>query len=388
MRRIAFWGSAATIVYTLVGFPALAWARARFFPRAVASAPISPTVSIIVAAHNEAASIAEKLRNVTSLDYPSDRVEVLVASDGSDDGTDAIVAAFDDPRVRLLSLQRSGKAAAVNAAAAAARGEILVFSDANSMFAPGALRALVAPFADPAIGGVAGDQRYLRADRGTPEAESSYWSFDRRLKAWESAAGNVISSTGAIHAVRRELFRPVPAGLTDDFFISTGVIRAGHRLVFAPDAAAHEPAAASVQAEYARKLRVATRILRTELALRDLANPLRHGFYAIQFVSHKPMRQLLGIPLLAMALASLTLTGRGGVYRLAAAAQVAFYSLGAIGLWRPHAPWARHRLIALPAYVCLAYGAQLMALRNVLTGRRIDRWQQLRSDRAADEGGR
>lgn len=378
MRRIVFWGSAGTIAYTLIGFPLLTWLRAQVMPRPHVAGDVTPAVTIIIAARNEAGCIAEKLRNVASLDYPPGAVEIIVASDGSDDGTDQIVRAFDDPRVRLLSLPAGGKAAAVNAAATEASGEILVFSDANSMFAPGSLRALTAPFADRTVGGVAGDQRYLRAEGGTPVAESRYWSFDRRLKAWESAAGNVISSTGAIHAVRRDLFKLVPAGLTDDFFISTNVIAAGHRLVFAPEAAAYEPPAASIEAEFARKLRVATRILRTELVMRQLMNPLRHGFYAIQFVSHKPLRQLLGIPLLLLAAASPALWRQGVIYRLATIGQAAFYAVGALALARRNTPWARHRLVALPAYFCLAYAAQLVALWNVVSGQRIDRWQQHR----------
>jgi cellulose synthase/poly-beta-1,6-N-acetylglucosamine synthase-like glycosyltransferase len=378
MRRLVFWTSAATVAWTFAGFPLVAWLRARFATRPYRTDPITPSVSIIVAAHNEAPVIEEKLRNLTSLDYPAECVEILIASDGSDDGTNELVHNFDDRRVRLLALDRGGKAGAVNTAAAAAGGEILVFSDANSMFAPGALRALVAPFSDPTVGGVAGDQRYLRPGAGTADAEGRYWGFDRRLKAWESAAGNVISSTGAIHAVRRELFRPVPAGLTDDFYISTGVIAAGRRLVFAADAAAYEPAAESVEAEYARKLRVATRILRTEFVLRDLMNPVRHGFYAIQFVSHKPMRQLLGIPMLLVLASSATLWRSSPFYRLALLAQSAFYGLGAVGLLRRRAPWARSRIIALPAYFCLAYAAQLLALWNVVSGRRIDAWRQQR----------
>ncbi len=378
MRRLVFWASAATVAWTFAGFPLVAWLRARFAPRPYRTDPITPSVSIIVAAHNEAPVIEEKLRNLTSLDYPADCVEILVASDGSDDGTNETVRDFGDPRVRLLALERGGKATAVNTAAASAGGEILVFSDANSMFAPGALRALVAPFSDPSIGGVAGDQRYLRPGAGTAEAEGRYWGFDRRLKAWESAAGNVISSTGAIHAVRRDLFRPVPAGLTDDFYISTGVIAARQRLVFAADAAAYEPAAESVEAEFARKLRVATRILRTEFVLRELMNPLHHGFYAIQFASHKPMRQLLGIPMLLVFASSAALWRSGPFYRLALVGQSTFYGLGALGLLRRGAPWARSRIVAVPAYFCLAYAAQLLALWNVISGRRIDAWRQQR----------
>ena len=252
------------LAYTYLLFPALVVLRALLRPRPHASADIAPPVSIVIAAYNEAATIGAKLENLLSLDYPRDRLEVVIASDGSEDGTDEIVRAHANGTVRLLSLPRRGKAEALNAAVAAASGEILVFSDANSIYAPDAVRALVRPFADPTVGGVAGDQRYLVAggSDGVAAGEQSYWDFDRLLKLTESRAGNVISATGAIYAVRRSLFRPVPVGVTDDFATSTSVIAQGYRLVFAPDAVAYEPVAPAVELEFGRKVRVITRGLR------------------------------------------------------------------------------------------------------------------------------
>jgi cellulose synthase/poly-beta-1,6-N-acetylglucosamine synthase-like glycosyltransferase len=161
MSLMLFWGAAALIVYTYVLFPALVFLRGLLFRRPYKTAEITPYVSMIIAAHNEAASIGAKLDNILSLDYPHDRLEVVVASDGSNDGTDTIVRGYAARGVKLLSLPRQGKAPALNAAVAASAGEILVFSDANSMYAPSAIRALVQPFADPEVGGVAGNQCYL-----------------------------------------------------------------------------------------------------------------------------------------------------------------------------------------------------------------------------------
>ena len=386
MSRLVFWLSGALLAWTYVAFPLVVLVRARLAPRPVRRAPITPSVSVVIAAHNEAATIAAKLANLRELDYPRDCLEVVIGSDGSTDGTDAIVAG--EPGVRLLSLPRVGKAEALNAAVAAASGEILVFSDANSMYDPGALRALVAPFADPEVGGVAGDQRYpaprrrgaaTAADRGddgggTGEGERGYWDLDRRLKVAESAAGNVISATGAIYAIRRELFVPVPAGVTDDFVTSARVVAQGRRLVFVTDAIAWEPVAPGASSEFGRKVRVMTRGLRGVVLMRSLLDPRRHGFYSLQLASHKLLRRLMVWPSIGLGLSSLALGRRGPLYRLAAAAQATAWTLAAAGLALSRRPIGRQRILALPAFVALTHAAAIRATWNLLSGTRIDRW--------------
>jgi cellulose synthase/poly-beta-1,6-N-acetylglucosamine synthase-like glycosyltransferase len=207
-----FWLSSAVVVQTYVAFPLITLARARLRPQAVLAADVTPSISVLIAAHDEARSIGRKLESVIGLDYPPELVEIVVVSDGSTDGTPE--AAAIDPRVRVLVLPRVGKAAALNEGIAATSGEVIVFTDANSRLAPDALRKLVRPFADPGVGGVAGDQRYEAPDgaadgRGTADGERRYWSFDRVLKEAESAGGNVIGATGALYAVRRDLVSPM-----------------------------------------------------------------------------------------------------------------------------------------------------------------------------------
>jgi len=261
-----------------------------------------------------------------------------------------------------------------------AAGEILVFTDANSMFAPDALRALVAPFADDEIGGVAGDQRYQSDgdEAAVAGGERGYWSFDRALKQAESRGGNVISATGAIYAIRRSLFHPVPDGVTDDFATSTGVICQGRRLVFAPDAAAYEPVGASAEVEFGRKVRVMTRGLNGVLVRRELLNPRRHGFYALQLLSHKVLRRLMAVPLLVMAASGALLVRRSPLYLVVAAAQGAVLALGTVGLALGGRPLARRRALALPAYFCLVNLASLQAALNVVRRRSVDRWEPQR----------
>jgi cellulose synthase/poly-beta-1,6-N-acetylglucosamine synthase-like glycosyltransferase len=377
------------IAYTYVGFPVLVLLRALVRPRPHLSAPVTPYVSVIIAAHNEADSITAKVENVLGLDYPHELLELIVASDGSDDGTDAIAAAYADQGVRLISLPRVGKAAALDAAVAAAVGDILVFSDANSLYAPNAVRALVAPFADPTVGGVAGDQRYIPDD--FPESkraagERGYWAIDRHLKVAESRAGNAISATGAIYAIRRTLFRGVPPGVTDDFVTSTSVIAQGYRLVFAPNAIAWEPVAASGPLEFARKVRIMTRGLRAVFEQRQLLNPRRHGFYALQVVSHKVLRRLMAVPLLILAITSALLWSRGPIYRIMTILQGIFYGCGAVGVLAERTTLGRWRVFSVPAFFCLVNAASLAAVVNLARGHRIDRWEPQRV-RNADQHG-
>jgi glycosyl transferase family 2 len=389
MSRLAFRASAGLILYTYVLFPLLVVIRGLVRPRPYARAPIEPFVSIVISARNEEAAIGPKLDNLSRLDYPSDRLEVIVASDGSTDRTAEVVGAVvSDPNrridVHLLALPPSGKARALTTAVAASRGEILVFSDANSMYAPDALRALVRPFVDPAVGGVAGNQVYAAtADPGEAAGEVGYWGYDRILKEFESRAGSAIGGTGAIYAIRRSLFREIPPGVNDDFYESAGVVDQGLRLVFAADAVALEPAAAGIDDEYARKVRVVSRAMRCVATMPHLLDPRRTGFYALQLVSHKILRWAMGVPLAILLAASLALARRSAFHRLALAAQAAGYLLAVVGTVGRGTRLASIRPVSVPAYFVMVNVAALRAGWNLLSGRRIDQWQPNREAAAA-----
>lgn len=389
---LVFWGAVALALWTYALFPAGLWVRARLRARPWRAGDATPTVSLVICAYNEATSIGARLENALALEHPADRLEVIVASDGSSDDTNAIVRGFASRGVRLLALPRQGKIPALNTAVACARGEVLVFSDANSIYERGALRALLRPFADPEVGGVAGDQRYVAAGQlpDGNEGERAYWDLDRLLKRWQSAAGSVTSSTGAIHAIRRSLFRDVPSSVTDDFWISTNVVAQGYRLVFAEDAVAWEPVTPASGSEFRRKVRVITRGLRGVWLMRELLDPRRHGFYALQLFSHKVLRRLAIVPMAAILLATPWLWNAGPFYRAAALAQGVFYVAAALGALLPRldasAPAAVRKLVkllALPTFFCMANAAAGLAALNVLRGRRIDSWEP---QRGAPEG--
>ncbi len=380
IRQLLFWASAMTVAFTYVGAPLLIVARGVLRPRPVRSADIEPSVSVVIAARNEAASIGERLANLRSLDYPPDRLEILVASDGSGDATVELARAAATERTVVLDLDRVGKADALNAAIARATGEIVVFSDANSSFAPDAIRRLVAPFADPEVGGVAGNQVYTTGG-GTPAeaGERSYWSFDRVIKRAESAAGSTVSATGAIYALRRPLVPHIIAGVTDDFYTSTAVIEQGRRLVFAEDAVAWEPPAPSSGREYSRKVRIISRGFRGVAARRALLDPRRTGFYAVQLGWHKLLRRLMAVPLILMAVASLSLARRSRFHALLAAGQVVGYGAAAAALAEPDSRVGRIRPVALAGFFVMVNLASLQAATGVLRGKRIERWEPARS---------
>jgi cellulose synthase/poly-beta-1,6-N-acetylglucosamine synthase-like glycosyltransferase len=359
----------------LCAYPALLYLRARLWPRPLRSAARFelPAVDLVICAHNEAAAIGERIENALALDYPQDRLRIWIASDGSMDQTVTVARSFDDPRLTVLDLPRLGKAAALRTAVEAGSAPVLAFSDANSDWETGALRALVAPFADPEVGGVAGDQRYRRAARADGTAgERGYWHYDRLLKHWQSVAGSTVSATGAIYAIRRDLFDPPPPDGTDDFMISTGVVLRGSRLAFASAAVAWEQPAQASAGEWRRKVRVISRGLRAVWYRRALLDPRRFGSYALLLLVHKLWRRLLFLPLSVLLLCAplgFTLGGRHTIITASACMALAAAVAAAVvpGL-------RRSKPFAVAYFAFLVNLACAVASYNLVTGRRVSHW--------------
>ncbi len=372
--RSVFWAAVATLAYSYVGFPLLVLLRGRLRPRPWTGRHARgewPSATVVIAAFNEEAAIADKVRTVLAQEYPG-RLACIVVSDGSTDDTVAAAVSVGHPdRVSVIAAPRSGKATALNRGVAAADGAIVVFTDANSVLAPDAIRNLLAPFADSEVGGVAGDQRYVGDDDAV--GERAYWDLDRAMKHATSRAGSVTSATGALYAMRRELVPTVQDGVTDDFFVSTAVIDAGRRLVFAGDAVAAEPPATALDREYRRKVRVMTRGLRGVAVRRRLLDPRRTGVYALQLFSHKVLRRLSAVPLVVAAIATFALRRQPGYSVLARLQLVALSAMAASWAWS-RSERRSHPIVGLLAYFGMVNLAALHALANVVTGRRIDRW--------------
>lgn len=378
---VMLWILIGAVAYTYFGFPLLLIARGMFV-RPVRKMPCTPSISLIVIAHNEERVIEAKLDNALALDYPPERLEILIGSDGSNDGTHEIVRRYEDRGVQLLAAPRQGKIATLNATVRQARGEILVFSDANSMFAAGSLLAIASCFADAQVGAVAGDQRY-DSDSGNAASlgERLFWSFDRFLKTMQSRSGSATSSTGAIHAIRAGLFQEVPGGVCDDFVISTRAVAQGGRLVFEPGAIAYEEVAPTDGAEFKRKSRMIARGIRGLWEVRALLNPFRYGFYSLQLASHKLMRWSVVFALPAIFLLTAALYNEGLVYQLQLYGQLLFYGNAALIFALRGAPALRRKgmkLLAIPYYFCLANFAAASGWLQFLTGQRVDVWNSKR----------
>lgn len=385
---IAFWVLVAVVFYGYFGYPVTVALAARLLDRRVAKGPVTPKLSVIVAAYEEADTIRARVENALASLWPHDQLEVIVASDGSTDGTVERASEVDPARVRVLDLPRRGKAAALESGAAHATGEILVFTDANTMFRSDALAQMAFNFADPSVGGVAGRTCYEVADEAdsSGKGEDLYWRYDTWLKGLESRTGSVVSAHGGIYAVRRELFRPVedPA-VTDDFAISTAVVDQGYRLVFEPDAVGVERTMAEGGTEFRRRIRLMTRGLRGVLLRRRLLSPLRHGFYAVALGSRKVLRRLLPLTFPPLLVLSLALAPTSALIMVLAVGQLSFLALAGLGWLTRGTVMGKLKPLFIPYYFCLANLASMAALVNVLKGERIERWTPQRHEATTEE---
>lgn len=369
--EILFWVSAALVGYTYAGYPLLAWVLARTIGQPVQRAPILPKVTVLTAARNEAACIKETVLNKLNQDYPPELLDIIVISDESNDGTDEIVQNLGD-RVRLIRQEpRAGKTAALNRAVPEASGEILVFADANSIYAPDTIRNLVANFADPTVGYVTGKMVYVTSQGSlVGDGCSGYMRYENWLRAQEMRLASVIGVDGGVDAIRKALYHPMRADQLPDFVLPLRVAAGGSRVVYEPAALVKEQALSAHRDEYRMRVRVSLRALWALWDMRALLNPLRHGWLSLQLASHKPLRYLAFIPLLLLLATSILLAGRSPMYLLAAVLQVGCYLLACIG-------WLRQSgssLVTVPYYFLLLNVAAAHAALRFARGERQAIW--------------
>lgn len=381
--EVVLWLSLALCVYPYALYPALLWIVSRARRRPVAKGTIRPAVTVLIPARDEADVIGEKLENTLALDYPADRLEVLVVSDGSTDGTEAIVQAVDDDRVRLLARPPRGKIAALNAGAARASGEILVFTDADIRLEPEGLARLVENFADPEVGGAVGVKSYRGAagSGALGAGESLYWRFDTWQKLMESRVGSVFGADGALYALRRELYEPLedPAQ-ADDLALSARVALRGRRLVMEPAARSSEPAPVDRAKEFRRKIRITTHSVRALLGLGG--GLVTNGFHSVALCSHKLLRYLVPFFLVALYGSTLALAGTHVLYTGLLIAQTLLYAAGVAGALLQGTEVGRWRILTIPYFVCFVNAAALLGVLSALGGRRETAWRS-RGDREA-----
>lgn len=370
--EVLFWVSAILIGYVYAGYPLLAWLLSRSIGREVGRSAIFPRVTVLTAAYNEAACIEEMVRNKLSQDYPPDLLDVIVISDASTDGTDDIVRQLGE-RVQLIRQEpRAGKTAALNRAVPHALGDILVFADANSIYAPDAIRSLVANFADASVGYVTGKMVYVTLeDSLVGDGCTGYMRYENWLRGHESRLASVIGVDGGIDAVRKSLYQAMRADQLPDFVLPLSVAARGYRVVYEPQALLRELALSEQADEYRMRVRVSLRAMWALWDMRALLNPLRHGLLVLQLASHKLLRYFAFIPLGVLFLTSLLLAGQGKLFILAAVLQIVTYALASYGWFRGRADSS---LITVPYYfVLLNIAAAHAALRFAL-GERQALW--------------
>ncbi len=374
-----FWAALFLIVYTYLLYPVLLWllAAGRKMPE---YGPLSewPAVSLIIAAHNEEAVLRAKLENALAMDYPAEQLDIIVVSDASTDGTDGIAAEFAARGVRLhRQAVRSGKTAAQNAGVRLARGRFIAFSDANSMYAPNALKRLLAPFADERIGCVCGELQYANPDQqGAGKGEGLYWRYEQFLKRRESLLSSTLGANGAIYALRRELFVELRDDIISDFVVPLHAWRRAFRIAYEPTAVATEYSSGRFGDEFRRRRRIVSRSLYGLWTEVGVLNPCAHFFFAFQMFSHKLLRWLVPVWLLVVLAVNIPLA-TSEYYDLLLALQGAFYGLAALGLLLPER-LGRYGLFYVPAYFTATNGGTLLGLLNFLVGRRHPIWQPAR----------
>ena len=374
LAQAAFWASAVLVLYTYLGYPLLIALAARMRPAPTAPRAYStPPLTVIVAARDEADCIEAKLRNCLAIDYPPDRLEIIVVSDGSRDRTEDIVASFADRGVRLLALpDPRGKAGALNAAVAEARGEILLLTDASEDVAPDAARELVACLADPAIGAASGEL-HLSSRGGSSEGVGLYWRYEKLIRRAESRFDSTVGVTGGLYALRRELFVPLdPRTILDDVAIPMDVVLAGHRVVFEPRAAARDELEGGARHEYGRKRRTLAGNYQLLWLRPELLHPGRNRLFW-QLLSHKVGRLAVPWGLLVAFLTSGFLAAGGHVlYRVFFGLQAAFYLLALAGAL---APQGGARWVKVPCTFVVLNLAVVGGLIAFLRGRASASWK-------------
>ncbi len=367
-----FWLFFALIVYTYLGYPILLFfygtgkrRRKDFFEK---DADL-PYVSIVIPVYNEEKIIGTKIENTLGLQYPAEKVEVVIISDASNDKTGQIVKQYSD-RIRFLSLfSRQGKASALNAGVNAANSEIIVFSDASIMLDPKALKNIVAPFGDKNIGCVSGEDHISESSGG----EGLYGRYELFLRNLESRANSVVGASGCFYAQRKDLCSSFAEGMAPDFLSVLNTVENGFLAVTCPSAVGYMDTVPEASQEYARKVRTFVRGITTLFYHKKLLNPFKYGFFSVELISHKLMRWFSGFFLIALLLSNAFLLGRP-FYAFFFVLQAAFYIMAIIG-WRNNRLLDNMKFLKIPFYFCLVNAASLAAWAKYLTGTRQEIWE-------------
>jgi cellulose synthase/poly-beta-1,6-N-acetylglucosamine synthase-like glycosyltransferase len=371
---VLFWCAALFVAYTYLGYPLIIALLARLRPLRdcplLASAQL-PHVTVVMAAYNEAARLPAKIANLRALDYPPERVDIVVVSDGSTDATAQVLAC--QPDVRLLAYpQRQGKAYALNLALKEVRTEFVVFCDVRQDLDPGAVRRLISDFCDPGVGAVSGELVHRASATRAGQHIGLYWRYEKAIRKAESRFHSTVGATGALYAIRTRDFRPLaPDTILDDFEIPMRITRTGKRTLLDPRALVYDQLQTESAAEQKRKIRTLTGNFQTFSRNFWLFDPVQNPVW-FQFLSHKVFRLLVPYALVVTLVSSASIAAP--LYQAAFAAQLAFYLLAVLGRWVPAA--RRNRLVSFALVFFDMNAAALVALLRFLSHRADPRWEK------------
>ena len=377
--QIIFWFSAAALFYVYIGYPLLVYLLSVLRPLTIKKADFEPSVTVLVTAYNEELDIRAKLENTLQIDYPKEKLEILVASDCSNDKTDEIVKEFAGRGVKLYrQTERLGKTSAQNAAVEKAKGEIILFSDATTMYEKNVLREMLPNFADQTIGCVAGKLIYVDdSSSNIGKGAKSYWNYETFIKTSESRACSLIGASGCLYAVRKSVYQPMYAEACSDFLICTIIYKQGFRSVFEPNAVCTEETNRQTDKEISMRVRVISQTFTDLWRNREMLNPLKNGFFAVELVSHKLLRYAVPIFLISILLSSAILSIYSGFFAALTLVQILFYLTALIG-WILERNGRKMGALAIPFYFVLTNFASLVAFYKFLRGERYARWEPIR----------
>ncbi len=376
-----FWFLFFLLGFIYVGYPLLSMMLGRMVrPEKPDGLSEWPSLTMVISAYNEETVISEKLANCMALEYPREKLRIVVISDASDDRTDEIVKNYGDARVSLIRVEgRRGKTHGISVVVPTLDSEIVVFSDANAIYRSDALLKLVAHFADEKVGYVVGNAQYYKEQQSSAgEQESAYWDMEVRLKMYESRLSSVVGGDGAIYAIRRVLFRKMDDDDINDFVNPLQIIIQGYRGIFEPEAVCYEHTADSFDKEIGRKRRIVNRSWRGLMKNKSVLNPFKTGFHAFQVFSHKMLRWLGGIFLLALFVINLFLWQEHWLYQLTLAGQVLLFMLAFTGWIMVRRKGSAPFIFSTPYYFIAVNIASILGIIDNYLGKKYTTWQTIR----------
>ncbi|MGE0267430.1 MAG: glycosyltransferase family 2 protein [Candidatus Omnitrophota bacterium] len=381
--KFLFWFFMFLIAYCYFFYPVLLRVFARLVPRKINKQTITPSVSVVISVWNEEDVIEAKLNNFLALDYPADQFEILIGSDGSTDRTNAIIRQFQDQRIRLVELNdRKGKMATLNRLVALAKNEVIIFTDARQTFERNAIRELVANFADPTVGCVSGELIFSSKEGGTARGINLYWNYEKFMRDCESRIHSMLGATGAIYAIRRELYSEVPVEIVlDDVYIPFKIIQKGYRAIFDGAARAYDEVADSPREEYRRKARTLFGNYQIFKRFTGLFNPFSSPV-AIQFFSHKFLRVIVPFLMIGIFCLNIALV-YDPFYRMVLVLEIVFYGMAVTGALARHQKYGILKLLSRVCYVpyvfCLLNFSALIGFIRYIGSKQTITWEKARA---------